>query len=1416
VARVFLSHAVADDAVADDLFRWLVDAGHEAFIDQDPHDGFGIGVAWRERLYARLRWADVVVCLVTPAYVASRWCFAEIAISQAQGTRLLPLSVEPDVRHPLLDGIHHGDYAGDPTGARLLLDQRLREVDAGGGGGGWSDGLSPFPGLSPFDADRQRVFFGRSAESEELAGLLRTPVDRSRGELVLVTGASGCGKSSLIRAGVRPLLAADPDWWTLAPVVAGKDPLVALARELAFEAKRTRQHWDLADVRRRVANGELADVVDELLLTVSGIQRRRKLLIILDQMEELLTTTPARHRTGFFEALAPALSTSGSIAIVGGMRSESVGSFLADPAVADIATRIYSLSTMSTQGLASVVIRPSRWAGIGIDEELAARMVGDTATGDGLGLLAATLRRMSLGISRGGRLSTRRYEQIGGVRGILSGQADHALVVAMAASRRGRDEVLAGLLRLVGVDDHGQPVGRPVARDRLPEPVMREFAVFVEARLLVSDTEDGVPVIRLAHDALLSAWQPMAAAVARARPAMQVRRGVEQAAAQWIRDARSPRRLWERGQLATLAAAVGLRQVPVPVGQRIRTPLAVRPFTTEIELDGDARDFIGASVRRDRARRVWAVAVLATLTVFAVSATMIAIDMKALADQQRNVAIRRSLEARILQRTTEIKSLVAQSQTEMDVDARKGIRLALAAFELGENPGTTANLVRLLMRIPHVDRTISGVANAVWSLSLAPDGHTLAVGGDDGTTRLWNIDSPALTPGIGPPIEGLGQEPSAHATERSVAFSPNGHRLATGGADGTVALWDVGDPTAPNLRPLAPPDGAAPVYAMAFSPKGGLLAAGRGDGTATLWTLTQQNSRPVTIRSAADAAAPAADGRLLAFSPSGRTLAIGSGDGVVALWDVTDPAQPRRVASLSRNPGSAEALAFTPDGSMIVTGTAEGKLAWWDMHDRRAPTVVRSVPTGSTDAVTVVSVAPDGRHVAAGNGDGTVRIWETAGSDGGPPPVGTQPLVLTGHTGAVSAAQFTPDGKRLVTGGADGTVTVWDVADELSPRRFGPPLRLAGSGVASLSFTGDGRMVAAGGADGSVVMWDIVDRSRIGPVWQPPSGRRDHGGSDNVGGSEGGNTPGGPPGAAGGTTEPVSLPPVVFAPDDGVIATGGTDGSVLLWDAYRRANIHVVGRLSDGGGRITSWAFSPDGRVVATGCDDGAILLWDVSDPAQPNRITASLAAYGQAVSALSFSPDGHLLAAAGTDGVQLWDAEDPAQAHRIGLVKAAVGPGWTVTFSPDGHELVALREARVLRWDLTTVHESDPTEARTTGWPLTTAQTLLTNGVGVITAGGDTNAMKIWDLTPEEPLQIGPTLAGGDAPARVLDFSRDGNVLAVGGSDGTVLLWDFSAFSELWRDAGARACAMVGRGLTHDEWNQYAASADYEQGCRP
>jgi WD40 repeat protein len=1298
MARVFVSHASQDLALAERMHRWLLDDGHQVFLDRSTTDGIVPGDEWERRLHERLRWADAVACVVTSAFVRSPWCTGEVAVARSRGCRLIPLQAEPATTHPLLGAVQHIDCRHGPEAVRAALAEALRPIDAAGGVG-WPDGRSPFPGLRAFAADQHQVFFGRAAEVNELGGLLRSPAERADAAVLLVVGPSGCGKSSLARAGLLPAMAGEPGWWTLPPMLPGTDPEAALVREFAAGFRAVGVEIGIAELRTRLDSHGLATLVDELLHAAPG-PRRQRLLLVIDQFEELLTQTDPDQRARFADLLQPLAG--GPLRVVGTLRPEFLDPLLVCPELAGLSTRTYTVRPLGRDALPSVIEDPARLAGIAVDPDLVARLVADTDDGAALPLLAYTLAQLAEGVGRGGRLQLARYEQLGGVRGTLTRQADAALAAAETASERSRADILRDLLRLVTVDEHGRPT-----RWRVPaaELSAAELEPFVTRRLLITENDGDDVVVKVAHEAILSAWAPLARAVEANASALRARRRIEQAADDWSAEGRAPARLWEGGQLASAFTDAGVRTSSVRSGRLVADRVA---------LSSNALKFLGAGRRRDRRRRARSVTVLALLLVVALVGAGLATIQLQNSEEQRRIATARLL--------------VTRAEGALSADPRTALQLGEAAQHLHPDAETGSALVQLIRTSPYIG-TLEQGAN-VRDVAYAPDGRALLSASVDSQVRLWDLSDP------GRPRPGGGVGGGF-----SVAFAPVGHLAAVGSTDGTVQLWELTDLLHPRQvgGPLVGHSGA--VNRLAFSPDGRMLATGSEDLTLGLWDVsTPERTERVgdavsglpqaatTVRFAPDgrtlATAAYDDGARLwdvdptsgltpvggplpakdadvAFVAGGRFLAL-KGESGIELWDLRNRARPSRGAPLATDVLGAGVLDTSPGGSTLAISGADHSVLLWDVSDPTRPRQVGTPLHGHRDYVLTLAFAPDGRSLATGSGDGTVILWRP---DGGLPPPPSGPP-LDGFAENVNSVAYAPRQPMLATGSSDGTVVLWDVTDPRLPRRVGAPLP-AGRGAMSVAISPDGNTLAAGGFDAMVALWDITDpaaprrldgemsghRNTVNSVRFSPDGRTlASGGSDgtvllwNV--TE--------------TDRPRSreerligpdplIFAVAFAPDGRSLVSTGIRGTVQLWNIADPDRPTVLDTLVEGPTTTITWpvAFSPDGRTLATGIIDGSAALWDLTVPTAPRRDGNPLIGHTKVVYTVAFSPDGRTLATGSDDGtVRLWDLTDPVRVRPLAPALTGHSAGVTsVAFAPDGRSLAAASKDRsALVWDLAEV----------------------------------------------------------------------------------------------------------------------------------
>ncbi len=1228
--KVFVSHASKDIAVARELHQWLAEGGHEVFLDQDPRDGIVVGTdPWYQRLQDRLRWANAMVCVVTSAHVKSKWCTAEVRHAQLLGTRLLPVRAEPGITHGLLKSIQHTDLTPDRETTHKALIEVLRQVGELGDPD-WPDDCSPFPGLSPCDIDRTRVFFARTREVDQLAEQLRSTAERADDAVLLVIGPSGCGKSSLLRAGLLPRMAGEPGWWTLRPIVPGTDPVAALARELATASRQLNLNWTAEHTRHQLDEGGLTGLAEQLLGTVSSPAQR--LLVVVDQFEELLTQTGPKDRARFADLLRPALT--GPVRVVGTLRTEYLDQLVAAPELDSLPIQTSTLRPLRREALRTVIEKPAQLAGIAVDEHLVAQLVEDTDSGDALPLLAFTLAQLADGVNRGGQLLWARYEELGGVQGALARQADAALAAATAASGRSPAEVITGLMLLITVDEQGRPTRRRVSRDVLSTPVIAELDAFVTRRLVTTDTDNGSVVVEVAHEAFLSAWPPMAQAIGENVSALRARRAVEQAATEWDGDGRPPSRLWERGQLA---AAV------TETGAHIRAHHVV---TDRVELNPTARDFLRRSIYRDRIRRGRAVTVLSVLLVLALAAATVAVVQQRTAQRQRDEAVSR----RVAEQATGLRA----------ANPALAAQLGLAAFRLVPTTEARSSLLSTFAN-PYATR-LTGHTSDVYAVAVSPDGHTLATASGDKTVQLWDLRAPRQP-------SPLGTLTGHDGFVRSVAFNPDGHTVATTSADSKARLWDVSDPRQPRLlstltdhaggwsvafspdrrtlattssdstaqlwdisdpgqpSPLGTVTGNGSVWSLAFSPDGKTLGIGSADDTARLWDISDlRQLHPLSTLTG-----HTADVASVAFSLDGRTLATGSADKTARLWDISDSRQPYLLSTLTGHTVDIHSVAFSPDGRTLATGSADRTARLWDISDPRQPRP-RGTLTGHTRTVISVAFSPDGRTLATASLDHTARLWDIPG-----------PLVA-GHTDVVSAVAFSPDKHTLATTGVDNvykvdrTARLWDISDPHHPSPLGTLLGHT-SGVSAVAFSPDGRTLATASYDNKARLWDISNPHDPQPL------------SILTGHNKG-------------------VYSVAFSADGRTLATASFDYTAQLWDVSDLHHPGLLGTLTGHGEGVYSVAFSPDGHTLATTSADNTARLWDVHDLRQPSLL-ATLTGHTNEVRSVAFSPDGHTLATASDDGSGLlWEISDLRQPSLLATLTGHTGTVTGVVFSPDGHTL--------------------------------------------------------------------------------------------------------------------------------------------------
>jgi WD40 repeat protein len=516
-------------------------------------------------------------------------------------------------------------------------------------------------------------------------------------------------------------------------------------------------------------------------------------------------------------------------------------------------------------------------------------------------------------------------------------------------------------------------------------------------------------------------------------------------------------------------------------------------------------------------------------------------------------------------------------------------------------------------------------------VAFSPDGQQLAVAAGNIVT-LWDPTSrhiiTTLTSSADPLLADRAGAPLV--TTSNVAYSSDGHHLASTTTYATVTLWDTTTGQASVLHPVDIPAEVLPSaiqIALRFSPDGRTLATGDSVEGTILWDtatghlISRLSNSPTAVEA-------------VAFSPTEPLLAVTSTSGDTQLWELPSDRHTTTLSSEDHTElGHVIDIAFSPTDPTLATVGEDGTIRLWNINGN-------ALSAHPLTALHGLAISPDGTTLATGNAEGTVTLWNTTTHH--------QTAVLTGHTGAITSVAFSPDGHALASASADHTAVMWNLATQARTVTFREP-----GPVQEVLFSRNGRVLAMGTSDGTI---DIREVATGAAAVSPPASvlvitalaglaLGPDGQTVAVAGS-GANTPQPPAlqyltsgeaasimaGSDAGSHHS-SASRAAFSTDGRTAAVARDDGTVQLLDANN--GIGQTAIVTGHSGAVTGVAFSPDDQTLAIASADGSVILWDIAS----NQPVATLTGHAGSVNGVVFSPRGQSLATIGDDGTaRLWD----------------------------------------------------------------------------------------------------------------------------------------------------------------------------------
>lgn len=1218
--------------------------------------------------------------------------------------------------------------------------------------------FNPFPGLRPFSKEENYLFFGREKHVEELVKRLKA------NRFAAVLGCSGSGKSSLVYAGLLPLLDGGVKTktgmeWRVAWMRPGTDPVLNLAKAVmnpdfldAAPAPGDEQlHLDMTMAALKRSNLGLIRVLQEM-----GPPPGENLLILVDQFEELFRfegkeDTDRYDGTLSFVRLLLEAANQPEIPLylLITMRSDFLGECVRFPGLAEaINNGQYLIPRLTRDQHELVITGPIKVAGAAIANPLLQQLLNDVGDNpDQLPILQHALMRTYDLWQRKNQpdqpIGLEDYRKTGGMAGALSLHAEEAFK-GLSQEKKKITEALFKCLTYKKIG--GQGIRRPgtlkeicalaAAGEKEVIEVIDNFRKPGRAFLMppAGTRIDENSLIDISHESLMRIWGRLSGWVDEEAKAVEYYRRICQAAelyydgeAGLMRDPQlelSLQWLEEHKPTAAWAARGGLpferimEFIELSRGQRdAETAAKEEARQRELEQSKKLARLERANTlilsRTAKRQRIWITAISAALVLMILSTLWAIVAWK---ETKKNYFKRAKAEIKALSQLSlylfrsdkRLAALLKALEAGHKLGELSGLEMYQQEKDNPLRQGVETSLIQALSGIKEKNRW---VGHGAWpnAIRYSPGGEFIVSAGYEKRIKRWRAGGGPL-------------EPLAHRHQATVfALDVNKkNEIISGDGQGSIILWGADGSVVKTIKAHQ----GKPVRCLCFNGDGSLFASGGGDGAVHIWRRngtgvfsSKQDTSPV---------------RSLYFNSGGGIVIAGRENGTITIWRKS-PVNPRdgglpavylRQKNIPHHKKAVMSLDCNMKRKIFISGGSDGDVNLWGLNG------VRRDSFRSEQAINAVRLGPDGGSAAAAFASGEIRHWrihtETTRLD--------QRIEFYAHSEPVTGLDYSPDGRFLVSTGHDFLVKVWQVNND-----FHKALLAHSEPVMGVDTSPGGKIIASCSVDRTVKLWGLDGKlSRIF--------------------------------TAGDSEEMVRA--VRFSPDGRYIAWAGHDGTLTLRRPRGGEPARVLGKKGPG---LNDVDFSPDSSLLMAAGLDGSIKCWRTSDGKLSREY--DFRQREGATWGVRFGRKGRFISLSSDGNARLRSLKDDnylhvLRGHEKGVVRA--------DFSRDGRFIVTAGVDRAILWDSEgkqLYKLTDPGGSSNSG---INGAVFSPDSSLVATAGRD-GTVKLWH-TRDGTLY--KTLSGHVGGLNQVVFSPDGRRLVSCGADNTVRIWNnlYLSLAELMR----------------------------------